>query len=317
MSVYELIPGSRFYCLCLHGFAPQDAEQWQGSYQLLLRCFERLGVQPERVTLEDVPGLSNESRSVKSWESWLKKNSFSVPSSLSVNAGFWLGLGNFRYRVLHTRAQGYISGAVFDERGLMAISGGTPLTRDGGLFTFYCDAALHREAFKVFGQIVLDAASCPGFEYGYAFTLSSRELTPTLFCQGSKIGDLPVRRNLLREKWGKFCQHTPMGCRYAEWIDGQLHLSKPSQNYIPGPSYCDRLRDVFSLNYLLDSHLALPVGSTCLGEWIREDSGRGLLRQLKDGFWVWSVPGGAIGVVREALKPSGVLVVYGNENGEE
>lgn len=182
---------------------------------------------------------------------------------------------------------------------------GRPLTADGGQFAFYCDAALYRSAYDVFDAIALDAWSCAGFEYGYAFTSDD----PTGFCMGGLRSKFPAALNALRKRWSEFRNHTPAGRVYGEWMDKQQGW--PVQDSIPGPSYSERLRDVFPLNYLVDTHLASQVRNGSLGEWIRQDQARGTLRQLADGLWCWDVPEKNIPSVRGELEPTGLLVAPG------
>jgi hypothetical protein len=300
VRLLDLIPRRTYRALCLHGFAPKDSEQWQAAYGVLLRCHERLGVKPEHVSLDDVPGLSAETKSVESFEKWLNKTSFPMPSNLSAGAAVWIGPHFFRYRLLHTQAWGAISTGLGSPA---YCNDGRPLTIDGGMFKFLCDATLHRSAFSVFNDMVVDAWSTVGFEYGYALTHDD----PTGFCMGGLRSKLPAELNALRRRWAEFRDHTPEGCVYAAWMDRQQ--GTPVREITPGPRYRERLRDVFPLNYLVDTHLALPVGRNKLGEWIRQDAARGALSALADGLWCWSVPDAAIPSVRIALEPTGLLVV--------
>ncbi|MFN3914700.1 MAG: hypothetical protein ACK4K3_07240 [Aquabacterium sp.] len=295
----DIFPGGAQHALCLHGFAPKDSGQWETVYELLLRCHDLIGAKPDRVTLDDVPGLSDEARSIESWEKWRENNLFPTPSSLSVSANVFRGIV---LPWLHTRSWGSANNGLGspiycgDER---------PVTIDGGAFKFFCDAALYRSAFSVFDKMALDAWSCIRFEYGYAFTNSD----PLGFCMGGLRSNFPADLNALRRRWSEFRHQTPEGCVYSEWMDKQQGV--PSRRLTPGPRYSERLRDVFPLNYLVATHLSLPVGNSTLGGWIEQDAARGTLSQLADGLWCWSVDERAIPAVRRSLEPRGLLVAPG------
>lgn len=298
MKLHDFIPGRAYRTLCLHGFAPKDSTQWEAAYRLLLRCHERLGIRPERVTLDDVPGLSDDARWIEAWEKWLKNHPFPMPSSLSVSANVFRGL------ILpwpHTRAYGDVA------NGLGLLDDGRPLTVDGGMFEFFCDAALYRSAFGVFDAIAADAWSCIPFEYGYAFTSDD----PTGFCMGGLRSKFTSDLNALRKRWSEFRNHTPEGRVYSAWMDKQQ--GRPVREITPGPRYGERLRDIFPLNYLVDTHLALQVGNQTLGEWIQEDPSHGVLTRLAEGLWCWSVPEKTIPKIRASLAPCGFLVAPGGQ----
>ncbi|WP_133611292.1 hypothetical protein [Aquabacterium commune] len=257
------------------------------------------------MTLDDVPDLSEETRWIDSWEKWLEKHSFPMPSSLVIGTNI---IKRFKLPwVPNNRAHSVITMGV----GAPAyFEDGRPLTDDGGQFLFYCDAALHRQALDHFDAMALDAWTSVGFSYGYAFTYQLRgAIDPLGFCFGlPRRGDMSDF-NEARARWATFRRRTPEGCRFSAWMDKQQ--GNPASELVPGPSYSERLRDVFPLNYLVASHLALTVGSSSLGEWIEQDSSRGTLRQLADGLWCWAVDEIGIPAVRCSLEPSGLLVAPG------
>lgn len=301
----DRLPGGVQHALCFHGFSPIDSDKWRAAYDLSCRCHDGLGIHPDQVTLDDVPGLSEETRSIDSWEKWLAKHPFPMPSSLVVGANIirrfnvpWLP--NNRAHAVITMGVG--SPAYFKD--------GRPLTDDGGQFLYYCDAALHRQAPDHFDAMALDAWASVGFSYGYAFTYQLRgAIDPQGFCFGlPRRGEMP-ELNEARARWANFRRNTPEGCRYSAWMDKQQ--GNPARVFVPGPRYSERLRDVFPLNYLVDSHLALIVGSSSLGEWIGHDPSRGTLGQLADGLWCWAVDETAIPAVRRSLEPRGLLVAPG------
>lgn len=300
MKLHDFIPGRAFRTLCLHGFAPQDSAQWEAAYRVLLRCHERLGTHPEWVVLDDVPGLSEETRSLRIFEEWLKEHPFPLPSMLSVGTSLIRGM-TLPWKI-DSRSYGSIvtglgSPTYYDD--------GRPHSTDGGQFRFDCDAALYRSAYDVFNAMALDVWSSAGFEYGYACTSDD----PTGFCMGGLRSKFPAPLNALRRQWSEFRIHTPAGRVYGEWMDKQQGW--PVQDSIPGPSYSERLRDVFPLNYLVDTHLVSQVGNGSLGEWIRHDQARGTLRQLADGLWCWDVPEKNIPSVRGELERTRLLVAPG------
>lgn len=151
---------------------------------------------------------------------------------------------------------------------------------EGGHFTFLSDAALARWMPEAYSAIARDVWSVRPFEYGYAHTHAD----PIRFASGSaELNDE------LRWKWQTFTIEMQRG----------------------GARYPERLRDVFPLNYLIDSHLSFQLGEQTLGEWITASQARGLLTNLERGLWCWSVPENIIRQVRSVLEPSGLLVAPG------
>lgn len=158
--------------------------------------------------------------------------------------------------------------------------------------------------------MALDAWTSVGFSYGYALTYRlRRELDPGGFCYGlaGKYDPPEIRESLKR--WAAFRYQSPAGQRYSAWMDKQQ--GRAVKEIGPSLNYDERLRDVFPLNYLVDTHLALPVGTARLDEWIGQNPARGSLRKLADGLWCWAVDEMAIQAIRRTLEPSGLLVAPG------
>jgi hypothetical protein len=264
MKLHDFIPGLAYRTVCLYGFPPQTREEWRAAYEMLLRCFERIGVKPNMVTVDDAPGLSDATMPIDMWRTWIARHEFPIPSALSAGSGY-LGRLNLRMPWLHTRAHGNIySREAFD----------------GGRFMFISDAGLDRWTPGVYTAIARDAWSIKPFEYGYAHTHAD----PISFASGSAELHDALRRN-----WQVFT----FGTRTA------------------GPHYSERLRDIFPLNYLVESHLSFQLGGQSLREWIIASPARGALTNLEPGLWCWSVPENIIPQVRSALEPSGLLVAPG------
>lgn len=49
------------------------------------------------------------------------------------------------------------------------------------------------------------------------------------------------------------------------------------------------LRDVLPVNYLTEVHAETRINGQRLFDWIRQDSSRGVLRQVRSGAWLWRV----------------------------
>jgi hypothetical protein len=260
MKLHDFIPGLAYRAVSLYGFWPETGEQWRAACEMLLRCFERIGVKPNTITADDVPGLSDEAKPIDAWRTWIARHEFPTPTSLSAGSGYF-GRLDLSMPWFHTRVYGCI----------------TPFS-EGGCFLFMSDAGLDRWMPEAYSAIAQDAWSVKPFQYGYAHTHAD----PMRFAAGG-------RDNELRWKWKAFT------------IDTQR----------AGPHYSERLRDIFPLNYLVDSHLSFRLGEQTLGEWISASQARGLLTGLEPGLWCWSIPENIIPQVRAALEPSGLLVAPG------
>jgi hypothetical protein len=262
MKLHDLIPGLAYRAIALFGYSLETREEWRAAYEMLLRCFERIGVRPNTITADDVPGLSDEARPIDAWRTWIARHEFPTPTLLGVHSGY-LGRLDLSMPWLVTRAYGSIS-----------------TYSEGGRFMFFSDAGLDRWMPDAYSAIVQDAWSVRPFQYGYAHTHAD----PLRFAAGSA-----ELNEELRWKWQVFTIDTQKG----------------------GAPYSERLRDVFPLNYLVDSHLSFRLGEQTLGEWIASSQARGLLTRLEPGLCCWSVPENRIPQVRAALEPSGLLVAPG------
>jgi hypothetical protein len=116
MNLHDFIPGLAYRTVCLYGFPPQTSQEWRAACEMLMRCFERIGVKPNTITVDNAPGLSDAAMPADMWRMWLARHEFPAPSALSAGSGY---LGRLRLRTpwLHTRAHGNIhSREAFDVR---------------------------------------------------------------------------------------------------------------------------------------------------------------------------------------------------------
>ncbi|MFN9001754.1 MAG: hypothetical protein ACK5VW_06825 [Holosporales bacterium] len=67
-------------------------------------------------------------------------------------------------------------------------------------------------------------------------------------------------------------------------------------------------RDIYPMNFVCMAHLDQRLGEQRLQDWITSDSSRGELTALNDKLWSWWIPEHDIAGVREALKPTGLLL---------
>lgn len=80
-------------------------------------------------------------------------------------------------------------------------------------------------------------------------------------------------------------------------------------NYSDGNYKTGMLRDIYPINFLSKTHLSQKVGGTTLQNWIESTPQHGELQSLiEEQFWSWWVHEGKIPVVREELRPTGLLV---------
>jgi hypothetical protein len=92
----------------------------------------------------------------------------------------------------------------------------------------------------------------------------------------------------------------------AEFITQWLHKTMPDhpQAYKTGD-----LRDIYPMNLITDVHLDRTVSPhTTLREFIASDPIHGRLETLSDGRFAWWVMDEHIEQVREALRPSGMII---------
>src|SRR5258708_24525278 len=108
MKLHDFIPGLAYRTVSLFGFSPETGEEWRAAYEMLLRCFERIGVKPNTITVDDAPGFSDDAMPINVWRARIARHEFPVPSMLSVGSGY-LGRLDLTTPWLHTRAHGSIS----------------------------------------------------------------------------------------------------------------------------------------------------------------------------------------------------------------
>ncbi|HQS85135.1 MAG TPA: hypothetical protein PLY23_09640 [Alphaproteobacteria bacterium] len=68
------------------------------------------------------------------------------------------------------------------------------------------------------------------------------------------------------------------------------------------------LRDIYPMNFLSKTHQNLKIDSLPFFEWIKADSKRGSLTELKESLWAWWVEPDNISYVREVLRPLGWML---------
>lgn len=68
------------------------------------------------------------------------------------------------------------------------------------------------------------------------------------------------------------------------------------------------LRDIYPMNLLSEAHLREPVLGTTLKDWIESSPQYGELKALTPNLWSWSLSAEEIDQVREALRPTGLLI---------
>ena len=102
--------------------------------------------------------------------------------------------------------------------------------------------------------------------------------------------------------WGVICG-IPFNDPEEEKID-QWGKKYRYQEYQTGD-----LRDIYPMNLITDVHLDRTVSAhTTLGEFIASDPIHGRLEPLSDGRFAWWVMDEHIEQVREALRPSGMII---------
>jgi hypothetical protein len=192
MKLYDFIPGLAYRTVSLFGYSLETGAEWRAAYEVLLECFERIGVRPNTITADDVPGLRGEAMPMDLWKRWIARHEFPTPTRLSVESGY-LGRLDVSLPWLSTRAYGGISNYF-----------------EGGRFMFFSDAGLDRWMPDVYSAIARNAWSVKPFEYGYAHTHAD----PMRFAAGS--GEL---NDELRWKWQTFTIGTRGGeARYSEQL---------------------------------------------------------------------------------------------------
>ena len=70
------------------------------------------------------------------------------------------------------------------------------------------------------------------------------------------------------------------------------------------------LRDIYALNFIGEAHLTRTVFGQSLKQWIQSDPLHGTLNPLTKTLWVWEVDPENIPLLRQALKPTNLLVCF-------
>lgn len=69
------------------------------------------------------------------------------------------------------------------------------------------------------------------------------------------------------------------------------------------------LRDIYPMNLLVDEHLnRIVINNQTLEAWIKSDKSHGELEELTPGKFAWWVEQENISMVRDALRPSGIII---------
>lgn len=68
------------------------------------------------------------------------------------------------------------------------------------------------------------------------------------------------------------------------------------------------MRDVYPINILSSSHNERSVDGVLLFDWINADPSRGKLTKLSENLWSWWIDEKQIEIVRNSLKPTGILL---------
>ena len=79
-------------------------------------------------------------------------------------------------------------------------------------------------------------------------------------------------------------------------------------SYESGSYRTGHLRDIYPMNLLSEPHLNQQVFDTNLQNWIESSPDHGELKKLTETLWEWWVPEDKIEPVRDALKPTGILL---------
>ncbi len=71
-----------------------------------------------------------------------------------------------------------------------------------------------------------------------------------------------------------------------------------------------KLRMVYPLSVLNESHLGIRLNDLSLREWIEADSSRGSLRSIPNNMWLWSVKEADLFEVNSACGEAGILLAW-------
>ncbi|NIF22085.1 hypothetical protein [Candidatus Pantoea multigeneris] len=70
------------------------------------------------------------------------------------------------------------------------------------------------------------------------------------------------------------------------------------------------LRMVYPVNILNGSHILIDVGGIPLRDWISKDEGRGVLKKLNNGSWLWQVEENSLESINKCLGDLGILISW-------
>lgn len=96
------------------------------------------------------------------------------------------------------------------------------------------------------------------------------------------------------------------GSKYQEELEDIETWSRMKGTYWESSPL--KLRDLYEINLVSDRHLNNPIAAVSLHDWIKSDSGRGSLRLIGNGRWIWTVKTGQLHFVRRALTLAGMIV---------
>lgn len=74
------------------------------------------------------------------------------------------------------------------------------------------------------------------------------------------------------------------------------------------PLWSRRIRDVYRCNLLSDAHLAMPIGSGSLRQWIERGPDRGVVRRLTEDHSVWTLTEAERRGVRGSGALAGIMI---------
>lgn len=89
-----------------------------------------------------------------------------------------------------------------------------------------------------------------------------------------------------------------------------INISSWNKNYCISDKYqTGCIRDIFPMNLIVNEHLSREVlPNTTLQQFIQSDTRHGILDTLGDDRYAWWIDNESIPLVREALRPSGIII---------
>jgi len=164
----------------------------------------------------------------------------------------------------------------------------TLMTDKDRTLSLCCDRTLAGLDLDYFEPLLDHLAKNVQLKYGIGF-FRAFNFGPALYVDGMVAGYGYTKEDHV---------HTDrIGAWFRERINQRRHLS-------------GYLRDVYPLNVLSEKHLSALVGGIQLADWIRGADGRGTLRELADGAWLWRLPMTQVDAVRQNLERAGLLIAY-------